>query len=77
MPDEQIFKDWIPAGGDTGALGSQGYTDFVPEPKPVHHANIEPVVAVVEPVKSAEAPAQPVEPVQPLPTVAPLVKEEA
>jgi hypothetical protein len=28
------FKDWIPAGQDTGAQGNGGFTDFVPTPEP-------------------------------------------
>lgn len=28
------FKDWIPEGQDTGAIGDGGYQDFVPAPEP-------------------------------------------
>lgn len=28
------FKDWIPEGQDTGAIGDGGYQDFVPAPGP-------------------------------------------
>lgn len=28
------FKDWIPEGEDPGAIGKDGFQDFVPSPTP-------------------------------------------
>lgn len=41
------FRDFIPAGEDTGAQG-QGFKDFVPDPVPVAHPE-EPVTPVETP----------------------------
>lgn len=30
-----MFRDFIPAGEDTGAIGKGGFQDFVPAKKPV------------------------------------------
>ena len=48
MTDDK-FRDWIPDGEDTGAIGDGGFQDFVPEPQPkpqnVTETKVEPVVA--------------------------------
>lgn len=63
------FKDWIPEGEDTGAIGDGGYQDFVPAPEPkpqvIEEAPKEeqPIVPPLEqpeeqPVAEPEQPAQ-------------------
>lgn len=32
--DNNTFRDWIPEGEDTGAIGKDGFQDFVPAPEP-------------------------------------------
>lgn len=50
-----VFRDFIPAGEDVGALGS-GFADFVPTNevvavKPEHIANLQPVEEPTKEVK--------------------------
>lgn len=50
-----VFKDFIPAGEDVGALGS-GFVDFVPTKetvtaKPEHIVNLQPVEEPTKEVK--------------------------
>lgn len=47
------FRDWIPAGEDTGAIGEGGFQDYVPpaEPKPQ-------AVPTVPPLDAPKPPAQ-------------------
>lgn len=51
------FKDWIPEGQDTGAIGDGGYQDFVPAPEPKPQ-----VVEVVEPVIEQPVVSEPIVP---------------
>lgn len=34
MAENSTFRDWIPEGEDTGAIGVNGFQDFVPAPQP-------------------------------------------
>lgn len=72
MSDE-TFKDWVPAGEDTGAIGDGGFQDFVPTKEPVKHESVE------VPVQEVPAPQAPVQPVVEKPYIVPpldSVKEE-
>jgi len=46
------FKDFIPAGEDTGAIGDGGFRDYVPEPKPIKHEDIQEPVEEKKPIKT-------------------------
>lgn len=54
------FKDWIPEGQDTGAIGDGGYQDFVPAPEPKPQT-VEPIVEQPQ-VEPVEVPSEPVVP---------------
>jgi len=47
-----MSKDFIPAGESTGAVGKNGYQDFVPAPVPEMHIDLEPELEL-KPSKSA------------------------
>lgn len=60
------FRDFIPAGEDTGAIGEGGFQDYVPAPtpKPQVIEEVKPVEVVKEPEVEEEAKIEP-EPIVP------------
>lgn len=68
------FRDWIPEGEDTGAIGKDGFQDYVPAPEPKPQVIEE--VKQPEPVVEPEPVIEPVvEPVIEQPQVEPVVEQ--
>lgn len=62
--DNDKFRDWIPAGEDTGAITQDGFQDFVPAPQPkpqVIHETVEEPVQPVQPVIEEQPQVPPLE----------------
>lgn len=51
------FRDWIPEGEDTGAIGKDGFQDFVPAPEPKPQV----ITEVTEPIVETQPVVPPLE----------------